>query len=152
MAGTASISSIDPGEVNAEIAERTARRIRDYLTQNPADDPLEIRVEGDDSEVLVVPRPGAIMLAQVMGLLANGQGVALVPSEAQLTTQQAADMLNVSRPFLIGLLESGKIDYTKVGRHRRVAFATLMEYKRHADQRSRAAADELGALGQELGL
>lgn len=152
MAGTASISSIDPGEVNAEIADRTARRIRDYLTRNPDSDPLEIRVEGDDSEVLVVPRPGAIMLAQVMGLLASGQGVFLVPSEAQLTTQQAADMLNVSRPYLIGLLEAGKIPYAKVGRHRRIPFRELVEYKRHADQQSREAADQLTALSQELGL
>ena len=152
MAGTVSISSIDPGDVDAQIAGRTARRIRDYLASHPDEDPLEIHVEGDDNEVLVVPRAGAAMLAQVMSTLEGGQGVALVPSDAQLTTQQAADMLNVSRPYLIGLLESGKIGYTKVGRHRRVAFADLMEYKRHADQRARAAADELGDLGQELGL
>jgi excisionase family DNA binding protein len=152
MAGTASISSIDPGAVDAEIADRTARRIGDYLARNPDEDPLEIKVEVDSGEVLVVPRAGAIMLAQVMRLLANGQGVFLVPSEAQLTTQQAADMLNVSRPYLIGLLESGEIEYSKVGRHRRVPFAALMEYKRHADQRARAAADELSDLGQELGL
>ncbi len=116
MAGTAHISSIDPGEVDAEIAGRTARRIRDYLSSHPDEDPLEIQVEGDANEVLVVPRAGATMLAQVMSTLANGQGVALIPSDAQLTTQQAADMINVSRPFLIGLLESGKIPYRKVGR------------------------------------
>jgi excisionase family DNA binding protein len=146
-----SVSSIDPGDVDAESAGRTARRIRDYLTSNPDEDPLEIKVEiGDDA--LVVPRAAAVMLAQVMGLLANGQGVFLVPSEAQLTTQQAADMLNVSRPYLIGLLEAGAIAYTKVGRHRRIAFRDLADYKRHADQRQRQAADELTALGQELGL
>jgi len=61
-------------------------------------------------------------------------------------------MLNVSRPYLIGLLESGQIEFTKVGRHRRVPFASLVEYKRHADQRARAAADEMSELGQELGL
>jgi excisionase family DNA binding protein len=152
MAGTAAISSIEPGDVDAEIAGRTARRIRDYLATHPDEDPLEIHVEGDDSEVLVIPRAGAAMLAQAFSVIAGGGGVALVPSDAQLTTQQAADMLNVSRPYLISLLESGKIGYTKVGRHRRVAFAELMEYKRHADQRARAAADELGDLGQDIGL
>lgn len=152
MAGTAFISSIDPGDVDAETAGRTARRIRDYLASHPDEDPLEIHVEGDDNEVLVVPRAGAAMLAQVMGLLESGEGVALVPNAAQLTTQQAADMLNVSRPYLIGLLESGQIEFTKVGRHRRVPFAALVEYKRHADQRGRAAADEMSELGQELGL
>jgi excisionase family DNA binding protein len=138
--------------VDAEMAGRTARRIRDYLASHPDEDPLEIHVEGDDSEVLVVPRAGAAMLAQAFSVIEGGGGVALVPSDAQLTTQQAADMLNVSRPYLIGLLESGKIGYTKVGRHRRVAFAALMDYKRHAEQRSRVAADELADLGQEIGL
>jgi excisionase family DNA binding protein len=152
MAGTASISSIDPGDVDVEIAGRTARRIRDYLTRRPDQDPLEIHVEGDDNEVLVVPRAGAAMLAQVLTTLASGQGVFLVPSEAQLTTQQAADLINVSRPYLIGLLESEKIEYTKGGRHRRIPFRALMEYKRHADQRARGAADEMADLGQELGL
>jgi excisionase family DNA binding protein len=152
MAGTAFISSIEPGDVDAGIADRTARRIRDYLASHPDDDPLEIHVEGDDNEVLVVPRAGAAMLAQVMSQLARGEGVTLVPNAAQLTTQQAADMLNVSRPYLIGLLESGQIAFTKVGRHRRVQFTALAEYKRHADQRTREAADEMSELGQELGL
>jgi excisionase family DNA binding protein len=152
MTGTASISSIDPGEVDRVIAGRTARRIRDYLASHQDEDPLEIHVEGDDSEVLVVPRAGAAMLAQILDTLEGGQGVTIVPSEAQLTTQQAADLMNVSRPYLIGLLESGKIEFTTVGRHRRVPFRALMEYKRHADQRAREAADEMSALGQELGL
>ena len=134
------------------LADRTARRIRDYLATHPDEDPLEIRVEGDDNEVLVVPRAGAAMLAQVMSTLEGGQGVAVVPSDAQLTTQQAADMINVSRPYLIGLLESGQIEYTKVGRHRRIPFRALREYKLRADYRARAAADEMSRLGQELGL
>ena len=151
MAGTY-ISSINPGEVDGEIAGRTARRIRDYLASHPDRDPLEIHVEGDQNEVLVVPRAGAAMLAQVLGILENGGGVSLVSSEAQLTTQQAADMLNVSRPYLIGLLESGKIDYSTVGRHRRIPFRALLEYQRHSDRRTRAAADEMTNLGQEFGL
>jgi excisionase family DNA binding protein len=134
------------------LAGRTARRIRDYLATHPDEDPLEIRVEGDDNEVLVVPRAGAAMLAQVMSTLEGGQGVAVVPSDAQLTTQQAADMINVSRPYLIGLLESGQIEYTKVGRHRRIPFRALREYKLRADYRARTAADEMSRLGQELGL
>ncbi len=151
MTGMASISSIDPGEIDAETAGRTARRIRDYLATHQDEDPLEIHVEGDDNEVLVVPRAGAAMLAQVLTTLEGGRGVTLVPSDAQLTTQQAADMLNVSRPYLIGLLEAGKIEYSKVGRHRRIPFEALMEYKRLADQRARNAADEMSNLGQELG-
>jgi excisionase family DNA binding protein len=152
MPGTASISTIEPKDVDREIAARTARRIIDYLTAHQDEDPLEIHVEGDETEVLVLPRAGAAMLAQAFSVLADGGGVALVPSQAQLTTQQAADMLNVSRPYLIGLLESGAIPFTKVGRHRRVAFAALMEYKRLMERQMRSAADELSELGQEIGL
>jgi excisionase family DNA binding protein len=151
MANAATISEISPGEVDAEIACRTARRIGDYLASHLDEDPIEIKVEGDDSEVLVVPRAGAALLAAVMDAVANGQGVTVVPSGAQLTTQQAADLLNVSRPYLIGLLEAGEIEYSLVGRHRRIPFQALMEYKRHADQAARAAADELSALSQDLG-
>lgn len=82
---------------------------------------------------------------------ANGQGVTVTPSNAMLTTQQAADFLNVSRPYLIKLLEAGEIRFEKVGTHRRVAFAELMQYKRREDQERRRAADELTELGQELG-
>jgi excisionase family DNA binding protein len=152
MASAGHVSTISPGEVDQEIAGRTARRIRDYLASHQDEDPLEIHVEGDDSDVLVVPRAGAAMLAQALSVLESGQGVVLIPSEAQLTTQQAADMLNVSRPYLIGLLETGKIEYSKVGRHRRVPFRALMEYKRRSDQHARAAADEISRLGQEIGL
>jgi excisionase family DNA binding protein len=154
MAGTASISSIEPGEVDAEIAGRTARRIRDYLESHPDDDLIEINVEtdGDPDDVLVVPRAGAVMLAQAMAMLEVGEGVTLVRSDAQLTTQQAADLLNVSRPFLIGLLESGEIEFTKVGRHRRVPFRALEQYKRLSEQRTRAAADEISRLSREMDL
>lgn len=84
--------------------------------------------------------------------LSSAQGVVIVPKKAELTTQQAADMLNVSRPYLIGLLESGRIPYRKVGRHRRITFEALQEYKRHDDLERRAAADDLADLSQELGL
>ena len=91
------------------------------------------------------------MLAQVLDLLANGQGVQIIPKDAELTTQQAADVLNVSRPYVVGLLESGQIPFRKVGRHRRITFEALMEYKRKDDLQRRAAADDLADLSQELG-
>jgi excisionase family DNA binding protein len=103
-------------------------------------------------DVLVVPRSVVELLASVLAHMAAGRCVSIVPAEAELTTQQAADLLNVSRPFLIGLLDAGEIDYRKVGKHRRVKAASLLDYMRMDDQMRRGAADELAALNQEIGL
>jgi excisionase family DNA binding protein len=145
------VSGIRPGAVDVQEADRAARRIRDYLTRHPDDEPVAVNVEVGNDDALIVPRPVVVMLAQVLQLLANGQGVQLMPDRAMLTTQQAADAINVSRPYLIGILEHGDIPYEKVGTHRRIAFADLLEYKRKDDQQRRAAADEVTALGEELG-
>jgi excisionase family DNA binding protein len=149
---TNAVSAIRPGDVDAEVAERAARRIRDYLASNPDEETISVDTElGGVGEALVIPRPAVVMFAQVLGMLAEGQGVQLMPDRAMLTTQQAADALNVSRPYLISMVERGEIPYTKVGTHRRIAFADLLEYKRKDDQLRRAAADEVTALGEELG-
>ena len=140
-----------PEDADAEISLRAARRIGDYLTAHPGSDPVMIQGELAGDDTLVVPRQAAVMFAQILGYLANGQGVTVTPSNAMLTTQQAADFLNVSRPYLIKLLEAGEIAFEKVGTHRRVPFGGLLEYKRRDDQERRQAADELTALGQELG-
>jgi excisionase family DNA binding protein len=152
MTNNAAAGGIRPGDVDAQEAERAARRIGDYLASHPDDDePIAISVEVGDDDALVVPRPVAVMLAQVLAMLANGQGVQIMPDRAMLTTQQAADVMNVSRPYLIGLLEREEIPYEMVGTHRRIAFADLLEYKRKDDQRRRSVLDELTALGEEFG-
>jgi excisionase family DNA binding protein len=143
--------AVRPGDTDAEIALRAARRMGDYLTAHPEADPVRIQGELAGDDALVVPRQAAVMLAQILGFLANGQGVTVTPSSAMLTTQRAADFLNVSRPYLIKLLEAGEIPFVKVGTHRRVAFGELLEYKRRDDQERRRAADGLTELGQELG-
>ena len=143
--------AVRSGDADAEIALRAARRIGDYLTAHPGAGPVRIQGELAGDDTLVVPRQAAVMLAQILGFLANGQGVTVTPSNAMLTTQQAADFLNVSRPYLIKLLEAGDIPFEKVGTHRRVAFGELMDYKGRDDQERRRAADELTQLGQELG-
>lgn len=84
--------------------------------------------------------------------MAAGEGVTVIPSHAELTTQQAADILNVSRPYLIKLLEAGAIEHRLVGKHRRVRLSSLMAYQREDDQKRRRAADELSSLTQEMGL
>ncbi len=146
------IGSINPGDIDAEVADRAAGRIRDYLEGHPEEDLIEVLGEVGVDDALVIPRPTAVLFAQILDALAKGQGVQIIPKAAELTTQQAADMLNVSRPYLISLLESRQIPFRRVGRHRRIILEDLMEYKRHDDHKRRAAADDLAELSEELDL
>jgi excisionase family DNA binding protein len=111
-----------------------------------------IRVESDDPRhpvKAILPKPVFALLMDALAAVASGKAVSLVPYGAQLTTQQAADFLNVSRPHLISLLEKGEIPFHKVGTHRRIYFSELTSYKELRDEASRAAATELTQMAQE---
>ena len=130
-------------------------QVRSYLETHRDRREITVTVETAENsapEPLILPREAVELLASLLAHLGAGRGVSVVPADAELTTQQAADMLNVSRPFLIGLLNTGEIEYRTVGTHRRIKASSLMEYKQQDDQRRRTAADELTQLGQEMGL
>jgi DNA binding domain, excisionase family len=120
--------------------------------RHPETESIEVNGELVGEDALVVPRQAVTVLAFILSQAAEGQGVAVFPSNAELTTQQAAHMLNVSRPYLIKLLEAGEIEFRLVGKHRRITAKALMQYKRYDDLKRRAAADDLASLGQELDL
>ena len=143
---------IRSGDADQELASRAARRLRDYLAAHPGTDPVTIKGELAGDDCLIVPREATVMFAHILALLAAGQGVQLIPDAAELTTQQAADFLNVSRPFLIGLLEAGEIAYRMVGTHRRVLFKDIMAYKAEHRRARAATLNRLSELDQELGL
>jgi excisionase family DNA binding protein len=139
-----------PDDESVAVAAEALPRIQDYLRRHPQG-PARVRVVGDGDEgQLVVPRGAVELLARVLAHMANGHSVSVVPDHAELTTQQAADLLNVSRPYLIGLLDAGEIDFRKVGTHRRILAGSLLEYQRRDDLRRRTAADELAQLTQEM--
>ena len=92
------------------------------------------------------------MLVAAARQLAEGNGVSIMPVTADVTTQQAADLLNVSRPFVIGLLDKGDIPFHKVGTHRRIRLKDLLAYRGRRDASRRAVIDRLATEAQELGI
>jgi excisionase family DNA binding protein len=103
---------------------------------------------------VVVPLPARAVevVLTVLGAMAERRPISVIPHEAELTTQQAADYLNVSRPFLIGLIDRGEIPHRMVGRHRRVRFADLLAYERAAAEKRKRALAEMAAEARRLGL
>jgi excisionase family DNA binding protein len=120
------IATLVPEPADTELAASALRGLDAALGM---EGPVRLRLGGQSGEV-EVPRSALAALAQVLGSFAHGEGVTVVPAQAELTTQQAADALHVSRPFLIGLLDAGQIEYRTVGTHRRVKAASLIRYLR----------------------
>jgi excisionase family DNA binding protein len=115
--------------------------VRDYPSRHPGAGVVRLRVDDErGEETLTVPCGAVELLARILAHTANSQGVSVVPANAELTTQQAANLLNVSRPFLIGLLPTGEIEFRLVGRQRRIRAEPLLKYLRADDQRPRQPA------------
>lgn len=150
----AAVKTTTPDEQDARLARDALVRVRRYLVEHPGDPHQAVQLTAQESGAgqLSLPRSVVEAVAAILAHMAAGRAVSVVPHSAELTTQQAADLLNVSRPFLIGLLEAGEIEHHRVGSHRRIPAASLLDYKRRDDARRRGIADELTALSQELGL
>ena len=146
-------ASLQPAPTEVGAAVDALPAVQDFLRRHTGDEMVRLRAVGDgDETTLALPRAALSGLAQILRHMSEGRGVSIVPAHAELTTQQAADMLNVSRPFLVGLLEAGEIPHRMVGPHRRVRAEDLVAYLRADDHRRREAADGLTALTQEMGL
>jgi excisionase family DNA binding protein len=112
---------------------------------------VEQQADGSDSARLEVPPATLRLLSQILALMARQQTFVLYPESSELTTKQAAEVLGVSRPFLIRVLEAGEIPYRKVGRHRRVLMKDVLLHKQTTQVKRQAAMDELVRISEEMG-
>ncbi len=112
---------------------------------------LEIGGESERTS-LDIPRRALEPLTRLLELMEQGADVEICAREQELTTGKAADLLNVSRPHLVELLESGEIPFHKVGSHRRVRTSDLLDYKRQRKQQSRKRLEELAREDEKLGI
>jgi excisionase family DNA binding protein len=112
--------------------------------------PLKLRVtDSEQTAPIELPAVAVALLMEILEAMAAGRGVTLIPENAELSTVQAAEVLNVSRPFLIKLLEDSSIPHRKVGKHRRVRMEDVMSYKAAIDSEREAILDQLAADAQE---
>jgi excisionase family DNA binding protein len=143
--------TVMPSEQDATLARESSRVLSRHLGDQGT---LNLAVDegGGRTESVALPAAAARLLIEILTQMAQGNPVTLMPSHAELTTQEAAEHLNVSRPFLIGLLEKGEIPFRKVGTHRRVLFRDLLAYKQRTDGARQKALEELADEAQRLKL
>jgi excisionase family DNA binding protein len=150
---TAVLSNVSqPVKHEAQAALEARRILATFLAMPLETQQIQIFDNKNQAHRVKLPASAMRLLVDILGELAEGHAVKVVPVHAELTTQEAADMLNVSRPHLVKLLEEGALPFHRAGKHRRVRFADLMQFKARRDQASEDAMAALAKQAQELGM
>ena len=141
-----------PSEADTQLALSASRQLAKILSGRRKRKSFSFRnqPDGGPEETIAIPLSAFQLLTDILTEMGKGNAVTLIPIHAELTTQQAADILNVSRPFLVEQIEQGTIPFRKVGTHRRILFQDLMTYKRRTDENRLKALGELADQAQEL--
>lgn len=150
MSATHRQPPILPTEEESADAREASRQLARLLPK--ARGPLKLVTDDNRHEMISLPPAALRLLVDLLTQLGQGRAVTIVPQRAELTTQEVADYLNVSRPYVVKLIESGKLPARKVGTRRRVAFEDLVRFDEQDRKRRRTALDELARVDQELGL
>jgi excisionase family DNA binding protein len=139
-----------PSQEEVEQASTSSRTLSKYTDV----DRVQLSLRGCDGETDDLVLPGHVLqiLLDVLSEMSKGNAVSVVPYHHELTTQEAANLLNVSRPYLVSLLEKGDVPFRKVGTHRRVLLTDLMAYRDHINKERQHALDTLTAMSQEEGM
>jgi excisionase family DNA binding protein len=149
---SATLQSELPTESEATLARESGRQLSLHLKTKEEAQSIRVIDQEGEHEAVRIPTAAFRLLIDILSEMAQGNAVSLIPVHAELTTQEAADILNVSRPFLVKLLDEGAIPHHKVGKHRRVRYQDVMDYKTSIDRERRKALDELTAQAQELNM
>lgn len=144
---------ITPTAEDSLLAQESSRKFTRFLAAKRKR-PLKVRIQLEEasSETVSIPESAFRMLNDILTEMSKGNSVTLMPVHAEMTTQQAADFLDVSRPFIVEQLDKGQIPYRKVGTHRRILFKDLLHYKQTMIKNRLQTLDELAAQAQELGM
>lgn len=149
-------SDISPAvldETEAAMAKAAQRCIMAALDHSRAPAITLVDESGHQTEPAIKLPPQALrLIAQVLGAMGERRPITIVPTKHEFTTVEAANHLNVSRPFIIKEIESGRLKHRMVGTHRRIAYEDLVEYKRSMHQRQEEALQQLAANAQDIGL
>lgn len=145
------IGPVAPTEEESALAQESSRQLS-RLLDHPHEFGVQTRDGGEVGERIVLPRAAVRLLAEILTQMAQGNAITLIPVHAELTTQQAADLLNVSRPFLVKLLEQDRLPFRKVGKHRRIRFSDVLRVKQQHEAQRAEALQRLVDEGQDLNL
>lgn len=137
-----------PNDNEVELARNSSKVLSSFSLKKAK----SVDITFEKSKKLTIPRSAFKLLISILAEMAEGNAVALIPVHAELTTQEAADLLNVSRPYLIQLLETKLIPFRKVGNRRKILLQDIISYKSKVDIARRKVLDELIEDAQRLDL
>lgn len=147
-----SLATTLPSQEEAALAKLSSRELAAYVETSASSQ--QVAISGKDGQLhqVEVPVSALRLLVDILTELGDGNTVKLIPVHAEMTTQEAADVLNMSRPTLIKILDDGEIPYHRTGNRRKVKYSDIMAYKHDVDQKRLKSLDELSELDQSLGL
>jgi excisionase family DNA binding protein len=149
--------TVTPTAGDSDLARQSSRALSRFagrLAESEAGVRLRVETNGENpqEEMVSIPASAFRLLMDILNEMAKGNAVTFIPIHAELTTQQAAEILNVSRPFVIKLIEERRLPFKMVGTHRRILLSDLMNYKRSIDSARLQTLEELAAEAQKLGM
>lgn len=149
---THNFETVSPSEADSVLARESSRRLATRRLGRKSSINIQVLGDAEETETIAVPASALRLFLHLLTEMSQGNAVTLIPTHAELTTQQAADLLNVSRPYMAKLLDEGKIPGRTVGKYRRVRFDDLMAFKQKDDDARTKVLDQLTADAQELGM